>query len=78
LVKVALGLLDPLGGKVRLGAGVVAGYFSQDASDLDLDSTPLEMFVWELDLTPPEARDLLGRFLITGDDVFRPIRTLSG
>ena len=26
----------------------------------------------------PEARTLLGRFLITGDDVYRPVRTLSG
>ena len=78
LVKVLLGMLDPLAGKGGLGSNVVAGYFSQDANDLDLDMSPLDTMVWDLDLKPPEARNLLGRFLITGDDVFRPIRTLSG
>ncbi len=78
LVKVILGMIDPLSGKAGLGANVAAGYFSQDATDLDLDMSPLDTMVWDLDLKPPEARNLLGRFLITGDDVFRPIRTLSG
>lgn len=78
LAKAILGELEPLSGRARLGSGVVAGYFSQDAADLDPDDTPLDMMVWDLDLKPPEARNLLGRFLITGDDVFRPIKTLSG
>ncbi len=78
LAKAILGHLTPLAGRVRLGAGVVAGYFSQDAADLDPEESPLDMMVWDLDLKPPEARNLLGRFLITGDDVFRPIKTLSG
>jgi ATP-binding cassette subfamily F protein 3 len=30
------------------------------------------------DMTPEEARTYLGRFLFTGDDVFRPVRLLSG
>jgi ATP-binding cassette subfamily F protein 3 len=34
--------------------------------------------VWDLDMEPPDARNLLGRFLFSGDDVFRPIKTLSG
>jgi len=78
LIKVLMGLQEPLSGRGRLGAGVVAGYFSQDATDLDQDISPLDMMVYELDLKIPEARNLLGRFLITGDDVYRPIRTLSG
>jgi ATP-binding cassette subfamily F protein 3 len=78
LIKAIMGLLDPLSGTARLGAGVVAGYFSQDNADLDLEVSPLDMMVYELDLKPPEARNLLARFLITGDDVYRPIRTLSG
>ncbi len=78
LVKILLGTLDPLAGKARLGSNIVLGSFSQDATDLDQELTPLDMMVWELDLKPAEARNLLGRFLITGDDVFRPIKTLSG
>lgn len=78
LVKVAMGFLDPLSGRARLGANVTAGYFSQDATDLDLEQSPLDMMVFEMDLKPPEARNLLARFLITGDDVYRPIKTMSG
>ncbi len=78
LVKVLLGELEPLSGRARLGANIILGSFSQDATDLDQELTPLDMMVYELDLKPGEARTLLGRFLITGDDVFRPIKTLSG
>jgi ATP-binding cassette subfamily F protein 3 len=78
LMKVVLDQLEPLAGRARLGANVLAGYFSQDASDLDLEMSPLDTMVWDLDLKPPEARNLLGRFLIQGDDVYRPIKTLSG
>ncbi len=78
LVKLMLGLSQPTEGRARLGSGVVAGYFSQDAQEWNLDQSPLDMMVYELDLKPPDARNLLGRFLIVGDDVFRPIRTLSG
>jgi len=78
LMKVILEQLEPLSGRGRLGASVLAGYFSQDATDLDPDMSPLDTMVWDLDMKPPEARNLLGRFLITGDDVYRPIKTLSG
>ncbi len=78
LIKIMMGFVDPISGKGKLGSSVTAGYFSQDAADLDQDLSPLDMFVFEMDLKPPEARNLLGRFLITGDDVYRPIRTLSG
>ena len=78
LIKIALGLLEPDSGRARLGSRVVAGYFAQDTVTLDPDQSPLDYLVWEFDLLPPDARNLLGRFLITGDDVYRPIRTLSG
>lgn len=78
LVKVILGQLEALSGRARVGANVAIGSFTQDASDLDPEESPLDMMVWDLDLKPPEARNLLGRFLITGDDVYRPIKTLSG
>lgn len=78
LMKVILGELEALSGRGRLGANVAAGYFSQDAYDLDPEMSPLDTMVWDLDLKPPEARNLLGRFLIQGDDVYRPIKTLSG
>jgi ATP-binding cassette subfamily F protein 3 len=78
LIKGALGLLDTMAGRTKLGNQVSAGYFAQDTVSLNPDQSPLDYLVWEFDLLPAEARNLLGRFLLTGDDVYRPIRTLSG
>jgi len=78
LVKTVMGRLDSLGGMAKLGSNVIAGYFDQDTSDLDPEDSPLDALIWDLDLKPAEARDLLARFLITGDDVYRPIKTMSG
>jgi ATP-binding cassette subfamily F protein 3 len=78
LIKVALGLLEPIEGRARLGANVVVGYFSQDVSDIDVDQTPLDFMVYECDMLPADARNLLGRYLFSGDDVYRPIKTFSG
>ncbi len=78
LLTAVFGDLEPMAGRVRLGSGVVAGYFSQDATDLDPQMSPLDVMVYEMDILPAEARHLLGRFLLSGDDVYRPIKTLSG
>ena len=78
LIKVLMGQLEPLEGRTRLGSNIVAGYFSQDTSDIDPEMSPLDVMVWEMDMKPPEARNLLARFLLSGDDVYRPVRTLSG
>lgn len=78
LIKAMLGQLLPLAGTVRVGSAVSVGYFSQDLDDLDPEMSPLDVLVWEHDMQPPEARNLLGRFLFSGDDVFRPIKSFSG
>ncbi len=78
LIKCALGLVEPTAGTAKLGANVDVGYFAQDVSELNLDQSPLDHLVYNFDIKPPEARHLLGRFLFYGDDVFRPIRTMSG
>ena len=78
LIQTCMNLIESLSGQHRLGSGVVAGYFTQDASDLDPDMSPIETLTMEDGMGVPEARTLLGRFLIQGDDVYRPVRTLSG
>ncbi|MER3495482.1 MAG: ABC transporter ATP-binding protein, partial [Armatimonadota bacterium] len=78
LVKTALGQRPAHGGQVKLGSNVDVGYFSQDAEDLDPTASPLDVLVYEDGMLPEPARKLLGRFLLSGDDVFRPIRSLSG
>lgn len=78
LMKIVLGLLDATSGEYRLGANVEAAFFSQTADDLDPSQSPLDFLVYECGMEVPPARDLLGRFLISGDDVFRRIGTFSG
>ncbi|HXH60231.1 MAG TPA: ABC-F family ATP-binding cassette domain-containing protein, partial [Fimbriimonadaceae bacterium] len=78
LARTALGMQEPTSGSRRLGSRVEVGYFAQDATGLDLELSPLQFVSYECGLDAGPARDLLGRFLIEGDDVFRPIRTLSG
>ncbi|MFI5385242.1 MAG: ABC-F family ATP-binding cassette domain-containing protein [Fimbriimonadales bacterium] len=78
LIRTILGMIAPLSGASRLGSNLEIGYFSQDTQELNLDQSPLDFMVWDCGMLPAEARNLLGRFLITGDDVYRPIKTLSG
>ena len=61
-----------------MGSNLEVGYFSQGTVDLDLSLTPLQYISYECGLDAGLSRDLLGRFLIEGDDVFRTIGTLSG
>lgn len=77
LIRCLLGLEPLSSGYVRLGSNLEIGYFSQDASDLDKSSTPLEV-VSEITNDFQSARNLLGRFLISGEDAMRSIETFSG
>jgi ATP-binding cassette subfamily F protein 3 len=78
LLKTMVGALDPVTGAVRTGSGVSLGYFTQDAVQFDGEDTPLDYMVWECGLDVGPARDVLAKFLFTGDDVFKPISALSG
>lgn len=78
LARCLLGLVEPSAGRVRLGANVDVGYFAQDAGTLPPDRTPVEILGDLVGLREEEARKLLGRFLLSGEDALRPVRTLSG
>jgi ATP-binding cassette subfamily F protein 3 len=78
LIRTLLGAQPALGGSARLGSNVEAGYFAQDAGQFDPDDSPLDVIVDVCGFKPPEARDLLGRYLFSGEDVFRPVKTFSG
>lgn len=78
LLRTILGQIQPLGGHVRLGAGVRPGYLAQAQAGLDPTRTVLETI---LDAGLPSlsrARDLLGRYRFSGDEVFKPVNRLSG
>ncbi|MBK8230947.1 MAG: ABC-F family ATP-binding cassette domain-containing protein [Candidatus Eisenbacteria bacterium] len=80
LLKMVAGMLEPDSGKVRLGAALKLGYFSQQALDLlDPELTVFEQLQKEYPFeTQGVLRSLLGAFHFPGDDVDKPIRVLSG
>jgi len=78
LVRTILGQLSPLAGRVRIGASVHLGYFVQGHTDLDLEKTALETILDAKELKISQARDWLGRYRFSGDDVFKRVGDLSG
>jgi ATP-binding cassette subfamily F protein 3 len=78
LLRTALGQLPPLAGRVRIGASVQVGYFAQGHADLDPEKTVIETVLDAREMTAGEARNLLGRYRFSGDDVFKHVGALSG
>jgi ATP-binding cassette subfamily F protein 3 len=77
-LKTVLGQIEPVAGHVGLGASLKIGYFAQVHSELDPENSILDTILQVKDLPLGEARNFLARFLFTGDEVFKPIRDLSG
>jgi ATP-binding cassette subfamily F protein 3 len=77
-LRTVLGDLKPLWGRVRVGASVRVGYFAQTRDDLNPDHTVLEAILYAQDMPISQARGMLGRYLFSGDDVFKQVRDLSG
>jgi ATP-binding cassette subfamily F protein 3 len=73
-------LIRLLTGTVRLGHNVVSEYFAQDQYKvLDPEARMLDdMSRAALKVPESELRSLLGCFLFSGDDVFKPLGVLSG
>jgi ATP-binding cassette subfamily F protein 3 len=66
-------------GTIRLGHGVVPGYFSQHALELPTRGTVLDAAAAATGLPRPRAQALLGRFLFSGWETHeRPVTDLSG
>jgi ATP-binding cassette subfamily F protein 3 len=80
LIRTILGHLPPLAGKVRLGASLRVGYLAQAVGDdgLDPKRTILDEILDVENLPLEKARGFLGRFLFSGDEVFKRISDLSG
>ena len=79
LIKLIVGEETPDTGDIRYGANVDIGYYDQHQSTLHPEKTVLDE-VWDRfpRMEQSDVRGALGMFLFTGDDVFQPIRTLSG
>ena len=77
-LKTILGEVPPLAGQVRLGASLKIGYMAQAQAGLRAEQTVLESILEVANLPIAQARAFLGRYLFSGDDVFKTIGVLSG
>jgi len=78
LIRTLLGELAPLAGEVKLGASLTIGYFDQAHQRLNQNSTVLGEITDKFNLLEGEARSYLGRFLFSGEDVYKKVSMLSG
>ena len=78
-LKTILGQLEPLAGEVILGSSLHIGYFAQAHEGLNPENSLLQ----EIDSVRPnwlpgQIRDYLGKYLFSGDDVYKKVSMLSG
>jgi ATP-binding cassette subfamily F protein 3 len=80
LLRILAGELTPTHGRVEWSSRVRLGYYDQHQDEaLDPRRTVLEEVRTVAGDQPDGAlRSVLGRFLFTGDDVFKPVAVLSG
>jgi ATP-binding cassette, subfamily F, member 3 len=78
-LKTVLGSIREISGKIIWGTKTDIGYYSQNLEDLE----PRNEVIQELRRVAPSAdngelRSFLGRFLFSGEDVFKSVKDLSG
>lgn len=79
ILKILNGIVDADAGRFALGSKVQIGYYDQEHHVLHMEKTIFqEISDTYPTLTETEIRNMLAAFLFTGDDVFKPISSLSG
>ena len=78
LLRTLVGELPALKGRFETGVNVKVGYYAQAHEQLPLAGTPLSVVLNAQPMGEESARNYLGRFLFTEDDVFKPVSGLSG
>jgi len=79
LLRIMAGVDKPDTGEILPGHGLRIGYYAQEHETLDPQRSVLDnMQSASPDLTDVEARRVLGSFLFSGDDAYKPAGVLSG
>ena len=79
LLRILAGIDAPDTGVVEAGHGLRVGYYAQEHETIDVHRSVLEnMMSASPEISSTEARNVLGSFLFTGDDVSKPAGVLSG
>ncbi len=81
LFKILMGEEEPDTGTVKWGASIENSYFPKDNSAF-FDGSEYDLIDWmrqfSADKRESYLRTFLGRMLFSGDDVYKPVRVLSG
>lgn len=79
LLKLIVGKLSPHKGSIQFGTNVQIGYYDQELQELSTNKTVLDELWDDYPMTnEKDIRTVLGNFLFSGDDVLKPVQTLSG
>ncbi|MCL2084280.1 MAG: ABC-F family ATP-binding cassette domain-containing protein [Oscillospiraceae bacterium] len=78
LLTILAGSLEADSGRVWRAPSLKAGYLPQKVTFARPDRSLLDTMLYELDISPAEARGRLAAFLFTGDKVFDHVGALSG
>ncbi|MFF2888702.1 ribosomal protection-like ABC-F family protein [Paenibacillus sp. NPDC057967] len=78
LLKLLLGTESPDAGEMAVGSRVDIGYLAQQEAIVNPKQTVLDYFRIEDGLEEGEARNVLAHYLFYGNDVFKPLASLSG
>ncbi len=79
LLRILGGDLESDTGAVVPGHGLKIGYYTQEHESLDFERTVLQNMVSAGEnVSEQQARQVLGSFLFSGDDVQKPVNVLSG
>lgn len=79
LLKTIAAKLKPMNGSFQTGSNITIGYYDQEQAELTSHKRVLNE-LWD-DYPASDEKDIrtvLGNFLFSGDDVLKPVSTLSG
>ncbi|MFC3210323.1 ABC-F family ATP-binding cassette domain-containing protein [Planomicrobium okeanokoites] len=79
LLKTIMKEIPPLNGDIHYGTGIQFGYYDQEQANLKGNKLVLNE-LWDdyPMVNEKDIRGILGRFLFSGDDVLKPVSSLSG
>jgi ATP-binding cassette subfamily F protein 3 len=78
-LKILMGQEAAASGVVNVGSNLDVGYYDQEHEGLDMENSVAEE-VWEANprMLLADLRSFLAKFLFTGEDVFRKVKSFSG
>lgn len=79
LFKTVLGIIPPESGEVLWGKNTTVSYYEQENLNLDFEKRAVDE-LWDRfpDIPEAEIRRTLGRVLLTQEEVYKPVKILSG